>query len=67
MPDCQGCDECKTTLAQGPELHRDIAPHEWQNRWTVDKVTGQRGKERICLHCYKHEPLPHDEPAPGPA
>lgn len=55
VADCGGCDECQTTLAEGPNGHRDIAPHEWREEWEIDKESGERWKERICLRCMKRE------------
>jgi len=55
---CDGCEKCNTTLAESPSTHRPIAPHTWQERWTIDEKTGVRGKERVCLACMKVEAVP---------
>lgn len=65
-PDCDGCPECHTTLAEGPDGHREIAPHDWREEWTIDKQTGERGKERICVQCRTREPVPLPDDATAP-
>lgn len=50
-PSCRGCEECKTTLAEGPDGHRTPEPHQWEVEWKVDPKTGDRWQERICLRC----------------
>jgi hypothetical protein len=40
-----------TTLAEGPDGHRDIAPHDFREEWEIDSKTGARWKVRICLRC----------------
>jgi hypothetical protein len=54
-PSCDGCDECNTTLAEGPDGHRDIAPHDFREEWEIDSKTGARWKVRICLRCLLEE------------
>lgn len=54
---CDGCEECHTTLAEAPDLHKAPTEHKWQEEWTIDRKTGERGKERICLACLKREPI----------
>lgn len=61
-PACRGCDVCGVTLAEGPEGHRTPEPHQWQEEWTIDPQTGERGKKRFCMTCNKHEVLPYSEP-----
>lgn len=54
VEDCNGCEECKTTLATGPDSHRPLADHKWELRY--DQHTGQP-KEYICINCCSHKPL----------
>lgn len=54
---CDGCEECGTTLAEGPNDHDTPEPHDWREEWTIDKQTGERGKERVCLSCQRQEAL----------
>lgn len=44
---CEGCEDCKTTLAQGPEGHRELQPHEWKIRY--NESTGK--PYSVCLNC----------------
>lgn len=60
-PSCVGCGECNTTLAEGPNGHRSPDAHEWREEWTIDRQTGERGKQRICLRCMRTEPHANEE------
>ena len=52
-PECQGCDECKTTLAESPAGHTTPIPHLWgDEKWSIDEKTGERWKERTCVRCH---------------
>ncbi len=66
-PECNGCNECKTTLAESPTGHRDLAPHEWHEEWAIDKKTGDRWKERVCVRCMKREKMTDEEIVAGEA
>jgi len=46
-PDCQGCEDCKTTLAASPEGHRELMPHDWKIYF--NDVTGK--PYNICKAC----------------
>lgn len=61
VAECEGCEKCGTTLDELPAHHRKPAPHEWKEEWTIDPVTGVKGKRRICLNCYKIEVLEFKE------
>lgn len=56
-PDCSGCDECRTTLAEAPDEHRPIAPHDWREEWKAGPAEAAPAKERVCLRCMKHEDI----------
>lgn len=56
-PECQGCEECNTTLAESPDGHSTPAPHEWREEWAIDKQTGDRWKVRVCLNCLTREKM----------
>jgi hypothetical protein len=48
-----GCDECHTTLSEGPNGHRDIEPHMWgPSYWQIDSKTGEKWQEHQCYHCH---------------
>ncbi len=64
VPSCDGCDTCGTTLAESPNSHTEIQPHDWREEWIIDKQTGERSKQRMCLQCMRKEPV---EPSPLPA
>lgn len=49
MSDCQGCEECNTTLASHPEGHKELAPHEYEIMYY--QHTGKPYK--ICKNCMK--------------
>jgi hypothetical protein len=57
VPSCDGCDECGTTLAEAPDEHEAIAPHDWREEFNIDAVTGERRKHRVCLRCLRREPV----------
>ena len=54
---CDGCDECNTTLEESPEWHREPEPHDWREEFDVDKTSGARSKERVCVRCQRREPV----------
>lgn len=56
-PECVGCEVCGTTLDESADQHSAPIDHDWREEWTIDKKTGERGKERVCLRCMKREPL----------
>ena len=58
VPECAGCPDCNTTLEEGPDDHRTPAEHDWRTEWAIDKLTGARWQERVCLRCMKREQLP---------
>ena len=64
-PQCVGCPKCNTTLAESPEGHDTPAEHDWREEWTIDKATGERGKERVCLRCYKREAVTLESESAG--
>ena len=46
---CQGCDECGTQYAVGPELHEPRVPHEWGTKYHQNS-----GKPyKVCTRCYE--------------
>ena len=47
--DCQGCEECGTTLAQHPDGHKPLQPHRPKKQF--DRNTGQPARP-ICEDCY---------------
>lgn len=49
--DCEGCDECGTTLSTHPEGHKPRAPHEWETKY--DENTGK--PYRRCKKCLEKE------------
>lgn len=49
--DCEGCEECGTTLETSAETHRPIAPHDWETKY--DENTGKPYKR--CKKCYQKE------------
>lgn len=51
VAECEGCDECKTTLAESPSGHDAIAEHDWEDRWAIDEKTGERWIEQVCRKC----------------
>ena len=57
VAECEGCEKCGTTLAEGPDGHDAPAPHDWREEWTIDKQTGERGKKRVCARCQRKEPV----------
>lgn len=61
--ECDGCGECNTTLEESPSQHREPAPHDWREEWTIDAQSGERGRERVCLRCMKREVIPVTEAA----
>lgn len=46
--DCVGCNECNTTLAMSPDLHKDLKPHDF-NTIQYDTNTGKPYK--MCTKC----------------
>ena len=51
--DCQGCDECGTTYAQHPDLHKRRIPHDWKPQFNRDTGKPDRG---YCRRCYARQP-----------
>ena len=60
VADCDGCDECQTTLEESPDLHRRPAPHTIGWAWRVDPKTGERFIETRCLQCNGVKSEVHD-------
>lgn len=61
-PDCYGCPDCKTTLAETPNLHEEPQPHAWDEEWRiVNPKTGESGPFRRCRKCHRSEPVPPNE------
>lgn len=54
---CEGCDLCNTTLEEYAGLHKTPEPHRWSVEWVIDKKTGDRWQERVCVRCYHRERL----------
>ncbi len=53
--DCNACEKCGTTLATGPEGHREPVPHEWEQRF--NPRTGEPDR-RTCRRCHSSERIP---------
>jgi len=45
--DCEGCEECKTTLAGHPDHHRELSPHKYIIRY--NQHTGK--PYQVCDRC----------------
>ncbi len=64
VPRCRSCSKCGSDLAQGPNGHRDPAPHEYVTRY--DEHTGK--PYEVCLGCdRKREEIGAAAPADGGA
>lgn len=48
---CDGCSDCNTTLAQHPDYHEELMPHDLKIQYNVD--TG-KPDHYICRSCYRH-------------
>lgn len=49
IQDCNGCDECNTTLEYHKDLHKETIPHDWITKYNTDT-----GKEyKMCSRCGK--------------
>jgi hypothetical protein len=48
---CEGCPKCGTTLAEGPELHREISPHTWGTATHGTGDDGQPLTSTVCVAC----------------
>jgi len=46
--DCEGCDECGTTLTQHPEDHRTPIPHDWMTLYHQST----RLPYQVCRRCH---------------
>lgn len=47
VPNCQGCEECKTTYSFHPDYHEELAPHDW-----IEKFNSDTGKPyKMCNRC----------------
>lgn len=58
---CQGCEECQTTLAEYPDDHRPLQPHQWQvveETKTVDGVVVKHVKYEHCAVCERNRETP---------
>ena len=51
--DCNGCKECKTTLASHPDNHRQLEDHDYI-KVKVDSDVGEAYKI-ICSKCHKRK------------
>lgn len=50
--DCQGCDKCNTTLETHPDMHQELKPHDFIEKF--DENTGKPYKRcRICMYSDK--------------
>lgn len=49
---CEGCTECNTTFAWGPDYHDELQPHEWKQQY--DQNTG-KPNGAVCTRCYKRD------------
>jgi len=47
---CQGCKECGTTFAGGPDGHKPLEPHEWEPRF--DSRSGKPARP-VCKRCHE--------------
>lgn len=48
--DCQGCDECGTTLGYGPSDHKPRVPHKWETRYNTKTGKPER---LVCSACHE--------------
>lgn len=48
---CEGCEECNTTLSEHPDFHDELEPHEWVTKYNVD--TGE--PYQMCKNCMIRE------------
>lgn len=56
VPRCRICPNCKTTLAEGPEEHRDPEPHQFYLRF--EKMPGKDARVwKECKQCQTQESL----------
>ena len=53
--DCQGCSDCKTTLAIIPSLHREYKSHNYENLLIED--ADREAYREVCTICHysRHE------------
>jgi len=56
--DCQGCDECGTTLSQSPGGHKPREPHQLVLRYSTK--TGKPEKQ-MCKVCHRMFPLDYKQ------
>ncbi len=49
VPLCVTCDECRSTLALGPEEYQVPEPHDWESH--VDQTTGEA--YYFCTKCLR--------------
>ena len=52
---CEGCEECNTTLALAPDMHKAPIPHEWETE-TVSRDGKVVREETYCKRCHTKKP-----------
>lgn len=57
MHPCAGCKDCGTSLAEHPDDHVPVEPHEWGEE-QVEGSAANPTRFRVCQRCHKHEKLP---------
>lgn len=48
---CEGCEECGTTLASGPNGHEQLQPYKWQLVEDVTRVDGVEIRRNAYYRC----------------
>jgi len=57
---CEGCEDCGTTLSFGPNGHKPLQSHKWQEIKEVRVIDGVEKVERHywnCSVCDYHKPF----------
>ena len=60
MYDCQGCKECKTTLAQSENGHKELIPHDLEDFKEIHEVDGVQKvvkHYKRCKRCDRYLPV----------
>lgn len=52
---CDGCSECKTTLAESADQHDPVQPHDWDVQWKAGSAAQPPRQERVCRRCLARE------------
>ena len=48
---CQGCEKCGTGYASGPDSHKPIEPHDFNDRKIIED--GVEEDDSYCKRCFK--------------